>query len=207
MPCNILLINKIKIMKKTVLIISMIIFSCNLFAQGKFSLGPTAGFGMSTLSNVTNSKMRTSANAGLSLVYSAVEHFGIGLDVKYSFEGAKVEFGSVKNQIDLNYVRVPLKAIYFFNKYGDNLRPKIFAGPSFGFLTKAKLNDVETTSAYNNVDVALLFGAGLNYRMVKNTWFNVDVSSSLGLSDATKNNNESNATRNYQLNVGVNFGL
>lgn len=179
-------------------------------AQSKFSLGPTAGFGFSTLSNVEYSKVKSTGNAGLSLVYSAVEHFGIGVDVKYSFEGTKIDFNGVKAELDLNYVRIPIKATYFFNKYGDKLRPKIFAGPSLGFLTKAKEDGVENTTDYNSFDLGILLGIGLNYRLVNKTWFNVDFTTNSGLSDVTKNttfNNDKNSNRNVQLNVGVNFGL
>ena len=183
---------------------------CSVSAQSKFSIGPTAGFGLSSISNVSNSKSKLSGNAGLSFVYSAVEHFGIGADVKYSFEGTRVEYSGSKIDFDLNYVRIPVKAIYFFNKYGDKLRPKIFAGPSFGFLTTAKADGVSNKEDYDSFDLGLLFGAGLNYKLVNKTWFNVDVTYNNGLSDVTKNtilNDDKNANRNLQLNVGVNFGL
>ncbi len=198
-------------MKKGVFIIAVVFASCSFVgAQSKFSLGPTAGVGFSSLSNVENSKSKLSGSAGLSMVYSAVEHFGIGVDVKYSFEGTTVEFNGLKSSLDLDYVRIPIKATYFFNKYGNKLRPKIFAGPSLGFLTKAKEDGVQNKTDYNSFDLGLLLGIGLNYRLVNKTWFNADFTSTSGLSDVTKNttfNNDKNANRNFQLNVGVNFGL
>jgi len=172
-------------------------------AQSKFSLGPNAGLGHSWISNTNNAKFKLAANAGLSLVYSATEHFGIGLDPKYSFEGVKSDEGS----LDLNYFRIPLKAIYFFNGYGNPFRPKIFAGPSFGFLSSAKVGDTDKKKSLNSTDVGITAGAGFNYRLVKDTWFNADLNYLHGLSNISKNTQDKTHNRNISINVGVNFGL
>ena len=179
-------------------------------AQSKFSIGPTVGYGASTISNLNNSKFKAAAAVGLSTVYSAAEHFGLGLDVKYSFEGAKVQNGSTETEFDLHYVRIPLKAIYFFGDYGKSVRPKIFAGPSFGFLSSSKENtnggnDIDRKSTTESFDFGLVGGVGLNYRLVKNTWLNTDVSYTHGIKEINATGDLSN--RNVMLNVGVNFGL
>ncbi len=193
-------------MKK--LLLSLLICSSLCFtaeAQSKFSLGPNAGVGHSWISNTENAKFKLAANAGLSLVYSAAEHFGIGLDAKYSYEGVKGS-GS-NNSLDLNYFRFPLKAIYFFNDHGDKLRPKIFAGPSFGFLSSAKRDNTDIKSSFNSSDFAITAGAGFNYRLVRNSWFNADINYLHGISDITKSSPDENHNRNVGINVGVNFGL
>ncbi|HEX8278990.1 MAG TPA: outer membrane beta-barrel protein, partial [Segetibacter sp.] len=136
-------------------------------------------------------------------VYSAAEHFGIGLDVKYSFEGAKTS--TPANEWDLHYLRIPLKAIYFFNDYGNKVRPKIFAGPSFGILSSSKINDVNVKSTTESFDFGILGGVGVNIRMVKNTWFNTDLTYTHGIKEINSTGDYSN--RNLMLNVGVNFGL
>jgi outer membrane protein W len=190
-------------------------------AQSKFSIGPTGGYGWATINNIKNSKFKAAGNFGLASVYSAAEHFGIGIDARYSIEGAKWDVGNSKtNEIDLHYVRIPVKAIYFFNKYGNKVRPKIYAGPSFGILSSSKLNrpglaDVDLKAATESFDVGVTAGAGLNYRLVNKTWLNLDLGyyngfkqimqpSALG-NDASTNGNLRN--RNVTINVGVNFGL
>ena len=172
-------------------------------AQGKFSIGPTAAFGGTTISNLDNSKFKAAAAVGLSSVYSAAEHFGIGLDVKYSFEVAKTS--TPANEWDLHYLRIPLKAIYFFNDYGNKVRPKVFAGPSFGILSSSKINDVNVKSTTESFDFGVLGGVGVNIRMVKNTWFNTDLTYTHGIKEINSTGDYSN--RNLMLNVGVNFGL
>lgn len=193
-------------MKKTFLAIIIYTSLCfTAIAQSKFSLGPAAGLGHSWVSGYNNKQFKLAANAGLSLVFSASEHFGIGLDAKYSFEGVKTS--EPNNAIDLNYFRLPLKAIYFFNNYGNKLRPKIYLGPSFGFLSSAKANDVDVKNAFNSSDVGLTAGAGFNYRLVKNTWFNADLNYLHGFSNILKNSAVKAHNGNIGINVGVNFGL
>lgn len=182
-------------------------------AQSKFSLGPNAGVGASWLDNTPNRKTKLAGNAGLSLVYSAAEHFGIGLDAKYSFEGGKYSANGQTTTPDLNYFRVPLKAIYFFNSYGHKVRPKVFVGPSFGFLSggQTKIESpvvtqtVNSKDFYKSFDFGVTAGAGLNVRLVSNTWFNADVNYLHGITDIRPGTNQHN--RNLGVNVGVNFGL
>src|SRR4051812_42272057 len=106
---------------RKVLLYLVIVTGCVLKtnAQSKFSLGPNVGIGASWLDNTPNRKAKPAINAGLSLVYSATEHFGIGLDAKYSLEGGKFSSNNQNTTADLNYFRLPLKAVYFFGKYGD----------------------------------------------------------------------------------------
>lgn len=188
-------------------------FSLVAGAQSKFSLGPGAGIGASWLDNTPNRKTKLAGNVGLSLVYSAAEHFGIGLDTKYSFEGGKYSANNQTVTSDLNYFRVPLKAIYFFSSYGHKVRPKVYVGPSFGFLTGGTTtvelpNNTKVQSnskdIFKSFDFGVTAGAGLNVRLVKNTWFNADVNYLHGISDLTINKQHN---RNLGVNIGVNFGL
>jgi outer membrane protein W len=174
-------------------------------AQSKFSLGPNAGVGHSWISKTNNAKFKLAANVGLAMVYSASEHFGIGLDAKYSYEGVKSTVGSETGSLDINYLRFPLKAIYFFNNYKNPLRPKIFAGPSFGFLSSAKMDNVDVKDAFNSSDFGITAGLGFNYRLVNNSFFSADFNYLHGISDVDKVGGNHN--RNIMVNVGVNFGL
>lgn len=188
-------------------------FICSSFcftarAQSKFSLGPNAGVGHSWVTKTDNAKFKLAANAGLALVYSATEHFGIGLDAKYSYEGVKNTFVlNSDGSIDLNYFRFPLKAIYFFNNYGNPLRPKIFLGPSIGFLSSAKIGNISVKNGFNSSDFGITAGVGFNYRLVKNSWFTADVNYLHGISDVYKNGSGKNHNRNIGINIGVNFNL
>ena len=149
-----------------------------------FSIGPTGGFGHSWITNSAgDSKFNPAWNAGIAAVYSTNSHWGIGADVKYSAEGNKVEELGITNTINTNYVRVPLKAIYFFGKQGDLVRPKISAGPTFGFLTDASEATSDEgvkvkTDISDNIkgfDFGVNAAAGLNFKVAQRTWLNTDV--------------------------------
>ena len=106
-------------MKKVMIIVATLGIGIISKAQ-TFSIGPTVGFGHSWITNSAgDSKFNPAWNAGIAAVYSTNSHWGIGADVKYSAEGNKVEQLGITNTINTNYVRVPLKAIYFFGKQGD----------------------------------------------------------------------------------------
>jgi len=103
-------------------------------------------------------------NAGATFVYSTKTHLGFGIDLKYSSEGydASSVFGDsiIDFSIHLNYLRLPVKMIYFFGKYGDHFRPKIFLGVNPGFLLSAKeetdpAEDIDVKESFNSFDLGV----------------------------------------------------
>ena len=188
------------------------------------SLGINAGFGHSWLKNYDDIQFNPSGNFGASFVHSTKSNFGFGADLKFSFEGGQEEYMSGSNKIehttDLNYIRVPLKAIYFFGKYGQKVRPKIYAGPSVGILVGANEKYINTGNGnliserksdddYHNFDIGLNAGIGLNYRLVKNTWFTTDLNYYNGFKNIRQATSSLPRTtnNNIALNFGVNWGI
>jgi hypothetical protein len=137
----------------------------------------------------------------------------VGLDLKYSGEGMKTKLRGETATTRLNYVRIPIKLIYFFNNFGNDFRPKIYVGPSLGILaggeTKLFLPSgtakVDSKDLYEDVDLGLLFGTGFNYRIASGTWLNVDLAYGHGFTDIAKTGDAYN--RNFSLNVGLAWGL
>lgn len=188
------------------------------------SLGINAGFGHSWLKNYDDIQFNPHGNFGASFVHSTRTNFGFGADLKFSLEGGQEEYSAlgtrVQHTTDLNYIRVPLKAIYFFGKYGQKVRPKIYAGPSLGFLVGANdksvnmdngnvFSDRKSDDDYHNFDIGLNAGIGLNYRLVKNTWFTTDLNYYNGFKNIRQATGSlPRATNNnIALNVGVNWGI
>ncbi len=218
-------------MKKYVLVAMLGAFGMGATAQSssRFTLGPNAGVGSTWIDNIENKQFKTHGNFGLSLVYSATPHFGIGTDVKYSFEGAENEVITgnfkTKRELNLDYLRIPVKAIYFFGERGNRLRPKLSAGPTFGYLMGGKTtteisqtngNVLQTTvksskDGINRFDIGLNGAAGFHYRIIPGAWLTADVAYYHGLRDISDNTNPATPTsfknRNVGLNFGVNFGL
>ncbi|MBC7774806.1 MAG: PorT family protein [Phycisphaerae bacterium] len=201
---------------KNMLFTAAFVFCGIMIAQSQeFSLGPSIGINTAWLQDApgeTNGLI--GLNAGLTLVYSTEEHWGIGMDLKYSAEGVETELRGSKAQTHLNYARIPVKFIYFFNDFGNDFRPKIYLGPSLGILTGGKTeqflevgtNKVDSKDLYEDIDLGLTFGTGFNYRVAPGTWLNLDLAYGHGFTDIAKfGNNVYN--RNLSLNVGLAWGL
>jgi len=207
-------------MKKATIFGAFIMMAFGATAQ-HLSLGPTAGFGHSWLSDgesASKNRFNPSYNIGGKLVYSTLTNWGFSLDAKFSGEGGTIGDNSDdKTVINLNYIRVPVQAIYFFGKVGNAIRPKVSLGPSFGFLIGGKTKDYENGNLVTEVkskdyvksfDLGINGAVGLNFRIAKATWLNADISYTHGLTDLSKiSGNGDLKQRNLGLNVGVLFPI
>lgn len=200
-------------MKKTFFAFVALLSFATAKAQLNVSVGPVAGFGHSWISGGENNRYKPSGNFGLQLYFSPTEHLGIGGDFKYSIEGGATEIGGVKYATRLNYLRVPITGIYFFNNYGDRLRPKISLGPSIGFLIGGNLQADGTETSfdvkdnYKNIDFGIVGNVGVHYRLITNTWITFDLNYYNGLSDITETAATNVKNRNIGVNVGLAFGI
>jgi len=220
-----LLVTKKRYMKKRIQVfILMAMVGYASFGQD-LSVGPRIGLNMSSLTDndIDNSKMKAGVNAGLFMVYSVKEHFGVRLDIIYSGEGGKFTtvdnaFEQTKTNYDirLNYMRIPLQADLFFNKYGDAFRPKISLGIQYGLLLNAKVkydNDVygsgsdANAQGYNHADFGGIAGLGFNYKLKDAIWLNVDAQYYLGFTDVTQDESTSGDNRSVVISAGLAFGI
>ena len=192
--------------------IMLFVFTSN--AQN-LSFGPTAGFGHSWNNaevGTANKGFHAYYNVGGKLVYSFVTRWGISGDIKFSSEGQTVKTSGTKLSARANYIRIPLQGIYFFGKYGDRVRPKISVGPSFGFLVGGKsengINNTQTKTKdyWNTFDFGFTGAAGVNVRVAKATWLNLDLAYYHGITDVAEFSGRAN-NRNIGLNIGVTFPL
>lgn len=184
------------------------------------SLGPVLGMGHSWVSNNVNN-FKPSAQLGIALLYSRYEHWGFGAVLAASHEGYADEFynmgNTYKNAYDPTYLRLTPRAYYFFGEYKDNIRPKVFLGPSVAYkiVEDRYLNnpaipgDAVTTynsaPAFKDWDLGLNAGAGVNIKIARYTWLNLDADYYHGLLNVTNNNNSMN--RSLRANVGVMIGI
>ena len=128
----------------------------------------------------------------------------------YSREGADATANNIETSTNLTYIRVPLKGYLFFRENEDRFRPKIFIGPSIGFLLDAdrEVGDdkFEVKDDFNTFDLGLTAGAGFNARLSESgTWFNFDAGYTHGLLDVAKEGDGANRT--ITLTAGVLFGF
>jgi hypothetical protein len=176
--------------------------------QSKFSIGLKGGFGHSFIAPYKNYMFCPSWDAGVSAIYAPGQHWGLGVDALYSMEGVKFEYLDNETgigydrQATLDYIRIPVKAIYFFRSYEKDFRPKISLGPSLGILV-GEVNSVNASA----IDLGGKLTAGFNYRIAKAVWINVDASYYQGFLDVYSNNSENDLNGNVRLDAGINFGF
>lgn len=213
-------------MKKLVVVLFAAAGFVGVNAQN-VSFGPVASVNHSWITGTSQSdrQFNLGYKVGAMLTYSIDPHWAVGADLLFANEGLRNEniVSDIKytSKINLNYIRVPLKGTYFFGELGDKLRPKLYAGPSFGFLVggKSKLETevistgnvvkTETNSKDNfkGFDLGAMVGAGLNYRIGTATWLNFDLNYTNGLIDISKSTSGWNANRNFGMALGVTFPL
>lgn len=174
-----------------------------------FSIGPSVGFGHTGIRKTSGIDVfKPSWSAGLIINYSTSEHVGFAADVLWSLEGGRVQSGGIESDLTLQYIRVPLKFVYFFGEFEDDFRPKITVGPSLGFLLDAS-NDIDSsgvtnvTSYYETFDVGLNASIGFNWKLSTNLWLNTDLNYYTGFMAIRGNQYNSN----FGLKVGLAFGL
>jgi hypothetical protein len=197
-------------MKRIIILPVALILTIAAYAQGEpdrkaFSVGPVIGFGHAWMSPVRNSDFNPAYSAGAFAIYSPAEHWGIGMDVRYSIEGVKKVAPEVgERNLQYDYLRVPIRAMYFFGDWGDDFRPKVTLGPSMGFLLK---QESPPYTPENKFDIGLTATGGFNYRIHDNTWLNFDLGCYHGLKDVVEGTGQSEKNRNIGVNLGIGFEL
>jgi hypothetical protein len=202
--------HKTHTMKKSIILCCFLLAGTVAFAQdaltpknSTLSIGPSFGYGHSYITPY-HCEFDPTWSAGLFVVYSPYEHFGFGGDVRYSSEGSRTKIEGGTRTTIANYIRVPVKAMFFFRGVEDDFRPKVTLGPSFGFL-------VSESDPYDSkvwpFDAGVNASLGFNYRLKRAIWLNVDANFYQGLMDVRKNSGVQERNGNIGLNLGIAFGL
>lgn len=178
---------------------SLIWFS-GAFAQQRFTAGPRLGLNMSSYwNNNTYMSYTPGVAAGVFLMYSSLNHFGISGDLLYSQRGTNYNDGHIKFTQHVNYLEIPVVARYFLTLSG-NFRPNVFVGPSLGIKLNAKRTNGEVLSGsspgvintdnssdFNNLDLGATGGIQLNWGLGHRQHFLIDARYTLGLTDVQTN--------------------
>ncbi len=178
------------------------------------SLGPAVSFGNNWVGNMGGvSYAVPSAGVGVSLIYARSEHWGWGGQLNISQGGYSKDYNGYIAQVTTGYLTLPLRGYYFFNTDKDRIRPNLFLGPQFGLKTGendrrgAMYNDVAmaaNTGTFRTADFGLNGGAGLNIKVQKGVWLDLDLVYYQGLTDVV---NDPAGRYNVNHNLGVNAGL
>ncbi len=216
------------ILKVSLLSLFGLLLSIGAFAQESgrvWSIGPEIGAAFSNHGkDADDSDYKSGLVAGGFVTYSIRDTYAFTGKVLFNQKGSKWEDGDVKER--LNYIEIPVLARVFFNREGT-IRPNVFFGPSFGFLTGAQVklgdNDYENIEdindyplfdgaesykdVYNTFDFGVSLGLGLSIRVANEMYFIIDTRYTYGLSEIYKNADGSSNNQNATVTAGLSFGI
>jgi hypothetical protein len=114
----------------------------------------------------------------------------LGLTVLYSFQGQRYKFDGVEQIKKLEYLKLPLMLIYYYEINPD----WVFTGkisPQLDLLANAKLPDKDGNNivsnqknAYEDFDIAAVVSTGIGYKLNENLSLYVALRFDYGFADA-----------------------
>ena len=189
------------------------------FEQGTFSLQPKAGFALSSVSG-DGTNFKPGFTAGLEGQYQINNWFGLSAGALYTTAGYKLkDDGDYK--LNTGYVNIPVMAKFYVTK-GLSLN----AGLQLGFMTSAKLSDVQLLGGKSDVDIkdicnktdftiplsiAYEFTNGLSFEARYNVgltnFYKKDVINVIEDYDGVRVRSEDNKNSAFMITVGYKFAL
>ena len=136
-------------------------------ANAQFKFGPRVGINVNSLhfnESVLKSDNRTGFNAGLEAEFT-VPVIGIGLDASLMYVRRTQEMGEPINATKhCDYFEIPVNLEWKMNipVIAKLVKPYIFTGPSFAFLTSKRA----ITNAYKNKSVDTSWNVGLGVEFI-----------------------------------------
>ncbi|NBA84970.1 outer membrane beta-barrel protein [Emticicia sp. CRIBPO] len=195
---------------RNLLLILMCAASMTAFAQENISIGPVIGGNLSTLrGDIDNVKSRPGINVGGFFNYSSQSRLGLRVELLYTTMGT--HFNNSDQERNLQYIQLPVLGTLYLNDKGHAFRPKVFAGPYFGYLLKSTddrgnvYND--SNGDFEKFDAGVKLGVGFNYRLNNKVWLNTDLYFGQGLVDLSPAKNVDFKNQGVGLNVGLSFPL
>jgi len=200
-------------MKKIMMIAAMIVASMSANAQvadGVFTIKPTVGINLATMSKFDDSKMRVGLVAGVEGEYGLADDFSFSAGLLYSQQGVKFKDNLLGIGLDLtsklDYINIPIMANYYIVK---GLAVKIGVQPGFKVNSTlsgdASYEDAKSSGSStitNAKGFALSVPMGLSYEYNN---FVLDARYNLGVTKALDNGDSKHSW--FAITLGYKFAL
>jgi hypothetical protein len=204
-------------MKKILTLLFVLsLFSIMSFAQ--MQAGLKAGLNIANLSgdDIDSPDSKTGFAGGAFFTYQFSPMFAIQPEVYYSMKGAtdKMDFNgaTVDLTYTLDYIEIPVLFKLLIPLQGSSIKPSIFAGPSLGINTTAKIkaeyqgeSEEEDIEDVKSTDLGLQFGGGIGFPVGKGE-LGVDIRYILGLSTIDDSAEEADVKNNV-INVNLYYAF
>jgi len=158
------------------LVAATMLAAAPLFAEGMM-FGIKGGINLANLTgdDVEDNSMKIGGVGGGFLCYRINEIFAIQPEILFSMKGADFEAPAgdtlgMDGSFSLNYIEIPLLLKVNLPTEGK-MKPFLYAGPAFGLLMTAKVEDVDVKDDMKTMDIGILAGAGIGYQMEGGTLF------------------------------------
>jgi hypothetical protein len=180
---------------------------------------------------------RTLFLAGVQIDYPISNSWALSIQLLYDQKGAHADkyYFTTEESPDINYgtgdwsttyLEIPLLVKVSFGN--DAIRPYLFAGPSIGYLLSSTVRlqatggmsipnelgvtyqvdtTLSTTDYTNKIDVSVVAGAGISWKLVQGSEFFLDASYAFGLTSSNQESDVSIYSRDIRLAAGVLFPL
>jgi hypothetical protein len=138
-------------------------------AQSAFDIGVRGGVTQATYygDDVASNDFRPGFTGGVFLTYQVNEAFSIQPEVLYSLRGAKDHFNEAGtlNDVRVSQDVIEIPVLFKLSAPLSPITPRIFAGPSIGFITNTSVNGVDADDAFNDVDFGGVLGGEIAYQI------------------------------------------
>jgi len=163
------------------------------------NFGIKGGMNLYNIRNDNNSTFDNSVGYHLGLLahIHLAKQFAMQPEVVFSTQGANYSVGSTDNELNLDYVNLPLMFQYMFDN-GFRFQ----AGPQVGILinAKSKFGSANSDVKNNFSSVDLGIGAGMSY-VHPPSGFGFDARYNIGLNNINENGSVNSYNRGLQLGV------
>lgn len=138
-------------------------------AQSAFDIGVRGGVTQATYygDDVASNDFRPGFTGGVFLTYQVNEAFSIQPEVLYSLRGAKNHFNEAGtlNDVRVSQDVIEIPVLFKLSAPLSPITPRIFAGPSIGFITNTSVNGMDADDAFNDVDFGGVLGGEIAYQI------------------------------------------
>lgn len=194
----------------------LILTACTAYSQTTLDIGVEAGL---NIANITSTpSFTTDARTGF-IVGGIVDvgfgkTIGIQSGIRFIMKGYTTTSQGVTFKEKFNYLEIPvlLKARFPLTE----IKPYVFGGPTLGINLAAteeqsnqtQTQNVDVSNSVESMDIGLLFGAGMDFKIATKTSLFVQFGYALGLSNWLKGNTTTTAKNNgIQITAGAKFGM
>lgn len=167
---------------KHILLAAAAVLVFALPSNAQFKFGPRVGINVNSLhfnKELVNTDNRTGFNAGLQAQFT-VPVLGLGLDASLMYVRRNTEIGKDKNHSDYFEIPVNVRCGFCIPVISKIVKPYIFTGPSFAFLTSKRA----ITDAYKSKSVDTSWNGGLGLEFFSH--LQVSAYYGIGLNKAVK---------------------